>query len=74
MPLPNLEDFYRAGDFEPELERGLRGCLDGSEDFGSGHDRTIRELEPRVGLCTDGVEPAWDSPSPPLSLPLLHSL
>ena len=38
--------------------------------FGSGRDRTVRELEPRVGLCTDGVEPAWDSPSPPPALPL----
>lgn len=23
MPLPKLEDFYQAGDFEPNLERGL---------------------------------------------------
>ena len=22
---------------------------------------TVRELEPRVGLCADSVEPAWDS-------------
>ena len=32
-----------------------------SLDFGSGHDRTIREFKPRVGLHVDGVEPAWDS-------------
>ena len=39
-------------------------------DFGSGHDLTVREKEPHVGLCADGVEPAWDSLSLPLSLPL----
>ena len=36
----------------------------------------FHELEPRVGLCADSAEPAWDSlslPAPPLlalSLPL----
>ena len=30
-------------------------------DFGSGHDLTVCEFEPCVGLCTDNVEPAWDS-------------
>ena len=39
-------------------------------DFGSGHDLTVRELEPRVRLRADGTEPAWDS----LSLPLPSSL
>ena len=39
-------------------------------DFGSGHDLTVREIEPRVELCTDSAEPAWDSLSLPLSLPL----
>ena len=29
--------------------------------FGSVHDLTVREFEPLVGLCADGVEPAWDS-------------
>ena len=35
-------------------------------DFSSGHDLTVREFEPRVGLCAGSVEPAWDylSPSP----------
>ena len=45
-------------------------------DFDSGHDLTVREKEPHVGLCADGAEPAWDSPSlsaPPL-LMLAHSL
>ena len=35
-------------------------------DFGSGHEVTVREFEPRAGLRADSVEPAWDSP--PLSL------
>ena len=37
------------------------GCLGGSvgwaSDFGSGHDLTVCEFEPRVGLCADGSEP-----------------
>ena len=42
-------------------------------DLSSGHDLTVCEFEPRVGLCADSVEPAWDSvssslyPSPALS-------
>ena len=32
-------------------------------DFGSGHDLTVQvhEIEPRIGLCADNTEPAWDS-------------
>ena len=30
-------------------------------DFGSGHDLTVCATEPRVGLCADSAEPAWDS-------------
>ena len=42
-------------------------------DFGSGHDVMVRGIEPHVGLCTDSVEPAWDSLSLSLSLSLtLH--
>ena len=40
-------------------------------DFGSGHDLTVCEFEPHVGLCADSVEPAWDSLSPSLSALLL---
>ena len=38
--------------------------------FGSGHGLMVREFESHVGLCADGVEPAWDSLSlsPSLSL------
>ena len=42
-------------------------------DFGSGHDLAVRGFEPRVkprtGLRADGVQPAWDSLSPSLSVP-----
>ena len=56
----------------------VEGHLDGSVkrptlDFGSGHDLTF---VPRVGLCADSTQPAWDSLFPSLSAsPLLtHSL
>ena len=39
-------------------------------DLGSGHDLEVHEIEPRVGLCSNSVEPAWDSRSLPLCLPL----
>ena len=42
-------------------------------DFGSGHDLTLCETEPQIGLSTDSTEPAWDSFSP-LSLPSLSPL
>ena len=35
-------------------------------DFDSGHALMVRGIEPRVGLCANSMEPAWDS----LSLPL----
>ena len=43
-------------------------------DFGSDHDLAVREFGPRVGLCTDSEELAWDSLSLALSLPLPSSL
>ena len=39
-------------------------------DLGSGHDLTVRGIEPHVRLCADGAEPAWGSLSPSLSTPL----
>ena len=33
--------------------------------FSSGHDLMVRGLEPSMGLCAEGSEPAWDSLSPP---------
>ena len=45
-------------------------------DFSSGHACTVHGFKPCVELCADSVEPACDSLSPSLSLPLprLHSL
>ena len=44
-------------------------------DFSSGHDLAVRELEPCVGLHTEGTESAWVSLSLSLSAPLpRHSL
>ena len=37
-------------------------------DFGSHHDLTVREFEPRVRLCAVTAEPGWDSLSLSLSL------
>ena len=42
--------------------------------LGSGHGLMVCEFEPHVGLGAAGVEPAWDSLSLPLSLPLPCSL
>ena len=46
------------------------GHLGVRSGFDSGHDLTVCEIEPRVGLCADSVEPDWDSLSFLLSLPL----
>ena len=32
-------------------------------DFGSDHDLTVCGVEPRIRLCADSMEPAWDSVS-----------
>ena len=37
--------------------------------FGSGHGLLVCEFKPRIGLCADSVEPAWDSLCLPLPLP-----
>ena len=42
-------------------------------DFSAGRDLAVGGIEPRVGLCEDSAEPAWESLSLPLSLPLPHS-
>ena len=39
-------------------------------DFSLGHDLTVLGIGPHVGLCTDSMEPSWDSLSPSLSDPL----
>ena len=35
----------------------LGGSVGWASDFGSGHDLTVREFEPHVGLCADSSEP-----------------
>ena len=48
--------------------------------FSSGHDFTVRGIEPHIGLCADSTEPAWDSlvslffPSPALSRRCMHAV
>ena len=42
-------------------------------DLGSGHDLTVHGIEPRVELCADSMDLAWDSLSASLSLPLPYS-
>ena len=49
----------------------LGDSVDEASDFGSGHDFTVREFEPCIGICADSSEPraASDSVSPSLSDP-----
>ena len=42
---------------EDEFQGRLGGSGGETSDFASGHDLTVREFEPRVGLCADGSEP-----------------
>ena len=42
-------------------------------DFVSGHDLTVCGFKSCIGLCADSAEPAWESLSFPLALPLPHS-
>ena len=37
--------------------------------FGSGHDLMVHEIKPRIGICADSTEPAWDSHFLSLSAP-----
>ena len=66
------------------LAHFLAGCKLRNMDFGgppgwlsrlcltgSGHDLTVRGIKPHVRLCADSAEPAWDSLSLSLALPLL---
>ena len=57
-----------------------KGYLDFSKIFEKSRtddsitDLTVCEIEARVGLCADSIEPAWDSLYLPLSLLLLLEL
>ena len=50
---------------------GPGGSVGYMSDFGSGDDLRVRGFEPRVRLCADSTEPAWDSLS--LSLCPFHA-
>ena len=52
--------------------RGSVKCL--TLDFGSGHDLTVCEFKPHVGLFAVSAEPTWDPLSPSLSAPSTQSL
>ena len=43
-------------------------------DFDSDHELTVHEIQLHYGVDADSTEPAWDSLSPPLPLPLLQLL
>ena len=60
--------------FQTRDNRSRRFCLPSkcTHRWGlgaGGHDLTVPDFEPRVGLCADSVEPAWDSLFPALSVP-----
>ena len=42
---------------ETDTQGRLGGSVGLASDFGSGHDLTVEELEPRVRLCADSSEP-----------------
>ena len=68
--------FWLEGDRDTELLDGgswaTQPVMRPTLGFSSDRDLTVCEFAPRIGLCTDSAEPAWDSLS--LSLPLPRSL
>ena len=42
--------------------------------FGSGHDLTVGEFKPHIGLRAVSTEPAWESPSLSAPVPLALSI
>ena len=60
------------------LKNKILGHLGGSvgwvSDFGSGHDLTVCEFEPRIRLTAVSMEPASDPLFPSLSAPALFAL
>ena len=43
--------------FEKLTMGRLGGSVSWAPDFGSGHDLTVREFQPPIGLCADHSEP-----------------
>ena len=72
-----IRKFGNVARYKIKMEKSdFLGHLGGSVkhltlDFGSGHDLTVHEIEPHIGLCTDSADPAWDSLSPSFSAPPL---
>ena len=57
VPVP-LSLRLPRGTLKKQLVLGtLGGSVGWASDFGSGHDLTVSEFEPRVGLCADSPEP-----------------
>ena len=54
-----------------KLQGRLHGSFGWASDFGSGHDITVCEFEPLIGLTPVCAEPALDPLSPFLSAPPL---
>ena len=52
----------------------LGDSVGGASDFCSGHDLTVCEFEPHIGLCADSLESAWYFVSPSLFAPPLLTL
>ena len=65
--IPSVEDLNRINSWDAWVAQLVKYL---TLDFGSGHDPMFPEFEPHVRLCADSAEPAWDSLSPHLSLPL----
>ena len=69
LPLPQCERLAvylpeEVGAWAAQLVKGP------TLDFSSGHDLMVCGIEPHVRLCTDSVEPAWDSVSSRSARPL----
>ena len=72
-----MSDIERGGGFKIHFPGGAWVVLSIKHptlDLGSGRDLTVPGFEPRVGLCIDSAEPAWDSLSVSLCLSLSLSL
>ena len=68
-PLPQRKQHSVGQDTNHHLEGLLGGSVGEAVkhpilDLSSGHDLTDPEMEPRVWLCADSTEPAWDSLCP----------
>ena len=56
-PLLSLEEGKNYPERRKVSAEGAGGSVGSACDFGSGHDLSVREFEPRVGLWADSLEP-----------------